>query len=112
MWLCVRQLFLTSCAIYGLKRTAMEGEKEFGTAARQFVVRHFYMDNGSKSFSKAMKAVDVLKKAQEMLPQSNLRLHKIASNNAEVMRTFPGGSLQLMAVNGMHLSLKRNWRNG
>lgn len=27
-------------AIYGLKRTAMEGDKEFGAETRQFVVRH------------------------------------------------------------------------
>ncbi|KAI4814854.1 hypothetical protein KUCAC02_005036 [Chaenocephalus aceratus] len=40
-----------------------------------------------------MEAVDVLKKAQELLTQSNLRLHKISSNNTEVMRAFPGEDL-------------------
>lgn len=57
------------------------------------MVRHFYVDNGLKSFSSATEAIDVLKKAQDMLAQSNLRLHKIASNNTEVMRAFPGEDL-------------------
>lgn len=54
---------------------------------------HFYMDDGLKSFSSATEAIDVLKKPQDMLAQSNLRLHKIASNNTEVMRAFPGEDL-------------------
>ena len=38
-------------------------------------------------------AVDVLKIAQHMLAQSNLRLHKIASNSPDVMRAFPSEDL-------------------
>ncbi|XP_038071931.1 uncharacterized protein LOC119740639 [Patiria miniata] len=80
-------------AIYGLKRTATEGEKEFGDDARCFVERHFYVDDGLKSFPKVSEAVDVLKRTQDMLSQSNLRLHKIASNNSDVMKAFPGEDL-------------------
>ncbi|XP_030582792.1 uncharacterized protein LOC115778696 [Archocentrus centrarchus] len=75
-------------AIYGLKRTAMEGEGEYGADTRLFVERHFYVDDGLKSFATTKEAIDVLKKAQCMLAQSNLRLHKIASNSAEVMGAF------------------------
>lgn len=38
-------------AMYGLKRTAIEGEDKYGTEVRQFVERHFYVDDGLKSFS-------------------------------------------------------------
>lgn len=67
-------------AMYGLKRTAIEGEDKYGTEVRQFVERYFYVDDGLKSFSSEEKAIGVLKATQNMLAQSNLRLHKIASN--------------------------------
>ena len=35
-----------SIAIYGLRLAAKEGEHEHGTDARQFVERHFYVDDG------------------------------------------------------------------
>ena len=76
-------------AIYGLKRTAMEGEQDYGPEVRNFVHRHFYVDDGLESFNNTEDAIRVLKGAQDMLAQSNLRLHKIVSNSAEVMRAFP-----------------------
>ena len=80
-------------AIYGMKRTAVEGEEEYGADARLFIERHFYVDDGLKSFSSATEAIDVLKSAQHMLAQSNLRLHKIVSNDPDVMKAFPGEDL-------------------
>ena len=80
-------------SIYGLKRTAAEGKDEYGDDARLFVERHFYVDNGLKSFRNPREAVNVLGKAQDMLAQSNLRLHKIASNSSEVMKAFPSDDL-------------------
>ncbi|XP_073714235.1 uncharacterized protein [Misgurnus anguillicaudatus] len=80
-------------AIYGLKRTAMEGERQFGAEARKFIDRHFYVDDGLKSFPTVEEAVSVVKAAQEMLAQSNLRLHKIASNKLEFMKAFPAVDL-------------------
>lgn len=80
-------------AIYGLKRTAMEGEEDYGPEVRSFVHRHFYVDDGLKSFLSAEDAIKVLKGAQDMLAQSNLRLHKIVSNSVEVMRAFPAEDL-------------------
>ena len=58
-------------AIYGLKRTAAEAEQEYGADARNFIDRHFYVDDGLKSFSTANQAADVLARAQEALAQSN-----------------------------------------
>ncbi len=76
-------------AIYGLHRAAQHGELEFGKDARAFVERDFYVDGGLKSMPTAEEAVDLLKRTQEMLASSNLRLHKIASNSPAVMNAFP-----------------------
>lgn len=82
-----------SVAVYGLKRTAVEGEQEYGSDARLFIERHFYVDDGLKSFSSEAEAIDVLSRAQQMLARSNLRLHKISSNIHVVMRAFPNEDL-------------------
>ncbi|XP_040197695.1 uncharacterized protein LOC120930586 [Rana temporaria] len=75
-------------ATYGLRRTAQEGKKEFGSDTRQFIERDFYVDDGLKSFSTPEEAVNLIKRAQQLLSTANLRLHKIASNSSEVMRSF------------------------
>lgn len=75
--------------IYGLRRAAKQGEAEFGGDARQYVERDFYVDDGLKSFSMEAEAICVIKRAQEMLAASNLRLHKIASNRPVVIEAFP-----------------------
>ncbi len=76
-------------AIYCLRRAAVEGEEEFGKDAGQFVERDFYVDDGLKSLPTPEAAIDLLKRTQNMLACSNLRLHKIASNSREVMEAFP-----------------------
>lgn len=66
-------------AIYGLRRAAQEGQEEHGTDAKQFVMRNFNMDE----------AISVLKQTREMLVESSVMLHKIASNSSTVMDAFP-----------------------
>ncbi|KAM5180734.1 uncharacterized protein ACMZJ9_001273 [Mantella aurantiaca] len=70
-------------AIYGLRKTAKEGEEEFGTDAHQFVERNFYVDDGLKSLPTEEEAIDLLTRTQNMLATANLRLHKIISNSKE-----------------------------
>lgn len=53
------------------------------------MTRDFYVDDGLKSLPTVEAAVNLLKKTQDILSKSNLRLHKIASNNKEVMEAFP-----------------------
>ncbi|XP_028304259.1 uncharacterized protein LOC114464360 isoform X2 [Gouania willdenowi] len=91
-----------SIAIYGLKKTAMEGEAEFGSKAREFIERHYYVDDGLKSFPSADEAVDVLCRAQKMLAQCNIRLHKISSNCPEITSAFPAEDLAA-ATQGLEL---------
>lgn len=76
-------------AIYGLRRAAMQGQDEYGMEAKQFVVRNLYVDDGLASFSTDDDAIRVLKKTKEMLADSNIRLHKLASNHNAVMEAFP-----------------------
>lgn len=76
-------------AIYGLRRSAQEGEKRHGGDSRHFVERHFYVDDGLISLPSESEAIDLIKRTQASLSESNLRLHKIASNSVAVMQAFP-----------------------
>lgn len=51
-------------------------------------MRNFYVDDGLTSVPTEKEAIDLLKKTQNMLAASNLKLHKIASNSSEVMKAF------------------------
>lgn len=65
-----------SVAIYGLKRTAIEGEKKYGSDVKLFIEHHFNVDDGLTSFSSETEAINVLSRAQKVLAQSNIRFHK------------------------------------
>jgi len=52
-------------------------------------MRNFYVDDGLASFSTAVEAIDILKRTREMLAESSIKLHKIASNSSTVMNAFP-----------------------
>ncbi len=47
------------------------------------------MDDGLKSLPSPEMAINLLKRTQDMLAGSNLKLHKLASNSKEVLRAFP-----------------------
>lgn len=79
--------------IYGLMRTAMEGEAEFGSETRKFIEHHFYVDNGLKSFCSPEEAVDILCRAQKMLAQCNIHLHKISPNCPAITGAFQSEDL-------------------
>lgn len=80
-------------AIYGLRRAALAGEKDYGSEARHFVERNFYVDDSLISLSTEEEAIKLPKATQEMLALSNLHLHKTASNKVEVMKSFPAENL-------------------
>ncbi|XP_038062985.1 uncharacterized protein LOC119733659 [Patiria miniata] len=76
-------------AMYGLRRAAQAGEQVHGADTREFVERHFYVDDGLKSLPTEEEAIDLLQRTRASLAESNLRLHKIASNSTTVMQAFP-----------------------
>lgn len=75
-------------AVYGLHQAAQDGASESGMDAKRFVERDFYVNDGLKSVPSAAEAIDLLKRTQEMLAASNVRLHKIASNHSDVLEAF------------------------
>ncbi|XP_064461872.1 uncharacterized protein LOC135372079 [Ornithodoros turicata] len=75
-------------ATYGLRRTAIDGEEQFGTDVREFVEKNFYVDDGLTSLPAEQAAIDLLRRTPDMLSTANLRLHKIASNSVTVMKAF------------------------
>ncbi len=76
-------------AIFGIRRAAEFGEEEYGREAKQFVHRNFYVDDGLISVSSTAEAISLLKNTKKMLAESNIKLHKISSNNHQVMEAFP-----------------------
>lgn len=52
-------------------------------------MRNFYVDDGLSSFPTANEAITVLKRTKEMLAESSIKLHKVASNSHAVMDAFP-----------------------
>ncbi|XP_077505202.1 uncharacterized protein LOC144114982 [Amblyomma americanum] len=51
-------------ATYGLRRTAREGEEEFGSDVRQFIERDFYVDDGLNSLSKDKDVISLIRRTQ------------------------------------------------
>ncbi len=76
-------------ATFGLRKTANVGEAQFGSDAKEFVERNFYVDDGLKSLPTSEQSIDLLRRTKAMLATANLRLHKIASNDAKVTQAFP-----------------------
>lgn len=76
-------------AIHGLHQSVQVSELHIDADVQRFVMRDFYVDDGLKSLPTVEAAVNLLKKTQDILSKSNLRLHKIAANNKEVMEAFP-----------------------
>ena len=75
-------------ATFGLRKTALHGEQEFGTDVKDFVCRDFYVDDGLTSKHTEEEAIDLVKRAQAALATANLRLHKVASNSVAVVEAF------------------------
>lgn len=75
-------------AIYGLRRAVTVGAQKHGADTVKFVERHFYVDDGLMSLPSEVEAIDLLRRTQASLAESNLRLHKFVSNSAEVTKAF------------------------
>ncbi len=99
-------------AVYCMRRAALQGENDHGSDAKHFVVRNFYVDDGLTSVSTPEEAIDLFRNTQKMLAESNLRLHKIASNSKTVMEAFPKEDHAKdlkdldLGVDSLHLRLK------
>ncbi|XP_062566124.1 uncharacterized protein LOC134228483 [Saccostrea cucullata] len=83
-------------ATYGLRKTVEDQDED----VRKYVIRNFYVDDGLISLPTSAEAIDLLRRTQSALKKANIRLHKIVSNDVEVMEAFPSEDLEknLMAL--------------
>ena len=65
-------------AMFGMRKTAEDGEERYGTNVKRFICRYFYVDDGLTSRSTDKEAIDLVKGAQATLATANLRLLKVA----------------------------------
>lgn len=75
-------------AVYGMRRAIQAGEQDYGSDTVKFVTRHFYVDDGLISVPSPAEAISLLQRTQASLAESNLRLHKFASNAQAVTQAF------------------------
>ncbi|XP_048249047.1 uncharacterized protein LOC125378158 [Haliotis rufescens] len=81
-------------ATYGPRRSAKSVVETYGKDVQLFVERDFYVDDGLTCLLTTEQAIDLIKRTQQaLLSGGNLRLHKVASNDPEVMKTFPSDDL-------------------
>ncbi|XP_021359868.1 uncharacterized protein LOC110454597 [Mizuhopecten yessoensis] len=81
-------------ATFGMRRAVSSVKEVYGEDVCNFVQDDFYVDDGLLSVPNAETAIDTLKRTQTaMMEGGNLRLHKISSNSAEVMQSFPEDDL-------------------
>ena len=71
------------CANFALKRIAQDHQNICPLAAN-FLLRHFYVDDGLKSEETVNEAKKVLDGARQICAAANLKLHKIKSNVVEL----------------------------
>lgn len=76
-------------ATYGLRKTVENCENTYGSDVKDFVNRNFYVDDGLVSSPSREKVIDLIKRTKTVFKENgNLRLHKIASNDREILNSF------------------------
>ncbi|XP_044181476.1 uncharacterized protein LOC122962433 [Acropora millepora] len=76
-------------ATFAMRKTAEDGEEEYGLSAKEFVNNDFYVDDGLTSRPTDEETVELLQNTQAMLATAQLRLHKAVSNSVFVMEALP-----------------------
>ena len=76
-------------ATFGMRKTAEDGEEEYGLSAKEFVYNDFYVDDGLTSCPTDKETLELLQNTQAMLATAQLRLHKAVSNSVSVMEALP-----------------------
>jgi hypothetical protein len=89
------------CANFALKRAASDHEQAYGKDAADFIRNEFYVDDGCASRDGTPEEVTTLIKGGiGICEKGGFRLHKITSNNKQVLSAFPpserGKSIQTL----------------
>jgi len=73
-------------ATYGLRKSSELAEPDI----RNFIERHFYVDDGLISVDSSQDMISLLTRTQKtLMKEGNIRLHKFISNSDEVMSALP-----------------------
>lgn len=72
-------------ATYGLRQSVQNSDVDVKT----FVNKDFYVDDALTSLPTAQQAISLMKRTQADLHSHGLKLHKVVSNNEEVVSSFP-----------------------
>ncbi|XP_033113657.1 uncharacterized protein LOC117114185 [Anneissia japonica] len=75
-------------ATFGLRKTAEDNKGVFGPTCRNFVFNDFYVDDGLRSVATSEEAISLLRNTQAMLATAKLRLHKVVSNDIDVVQAL------------------------
>ncbi|XP_030835887.1 uncharacterized protein LOC115921808 [Strongylocentrotus purpuratus] len=86
-------------------------EDEFGADAAEFIRKDFYVDDGLTSVPSTQIAVKLLKDSQGICAKAGLKLHKVISNDIDVLKSFPkedrSKEVQQLDLDKDSLSLER-----
>lgn len=77
------------CSNFALKRTAEDGEREFGAKAAETLRKNFYVDDALSSVPTEKDAVELVQAVKEMCAKGGFKLTKFVSNSRKVMMSVP-----------------------
>ena len=77
------------CSNFALKRTAEDGESEFGARAAEALKKSFYVYDALKSVPTEKDAIELIQAVKGMCAKGEFNLTKFVSNSREVMTSVP-----------------------
>ena len=84
-------------ANFGLRMAAMSPQFDDLLHGRAFLLNHVYVDDGLGASDSAKGAALMVREAREILSSHKIRLHKIVSNQKEVLKDFPASEIAPLA---------------
>ncbi|KAK2564378.1 hypothetical protein P5673_011803 [Acropora cervicornis] len=94
------------CSNFALKRTAEDGEREFGARAAEALKKNFYVDDALKSVPTEKDAIELIQAVKGMCAKGGFNLTKFVSNSREVMMSVPPED-RAKEIKGLDLSIDK-----
>ena len=91
---------------FALKRTAEDGEKEFGARAAETLKRNFCVDDVLKSVPTEKDAIELVQAVKGMRAKGGFNLTKFVSNSRQVMMSVPPED-RAKDIKGLDLSIDK-----
>ena len=94
------------CSNFTLKRTAEDGEKEFGARAAETLKKNFDVDDALKSVPTEKDAIELVQAVKGMCAKGGFNLTKFVSNSREMMMLVPPEDTA-KEIKGLDLSIDK-----